>query len=109
MQELGSLRKEQQPVPALVAGDIGAVSKLSSVLTGNTLCDKEKPLVMAGMDFPHPVYRMAVYPTSQADVDKMTSSLARIAEEDPSILLDREPDTLEVLLGGLGDVILGYQ
>lgn len=95
--------KEQQPVPALVAGDIGAVSKLSSVLTGNTLCDKEKPLVMAGMDFPHPVYRMAVYPKSKADVDKMTSSLARIAEEDPSLLLDREPDTLEVLLGGLGD------
>ena len=95
--------KEQGPVPALVAGDIGAVSKLSSVLTGDTLCDREKPLVMAGMDFPHPVYRMAVYPKSKADVDKMTSSLARIAEEDPSIALDREPDTLEVLLGGLGD------
>ena len=95
--------KSQEPVSALSAGDIGAVAKLSSVLTGDTLCDREQPLIMPGMEFPHPVYRMAVYPKSKADVDKMTSSLARIAEEDPSISVDREPDTLEVLLGGLGD------
>ena len=95
--------KSQEPVSALSAGDIGAVAKLSSVLTGDTLCDREQPLIMPGMEFPHPVYRMAVYPKSKADVDKMTSSLARIAEEDPSISVDREPDTLEILLGGLGD------
>ena len=95
--------KEQSPVPNVVAGDIGGVSKLSSVLTGDTLGQRDNPLVMDGMQFPHPVYRMAVYPKSKADVDKMTSSLSRIAEEDPSISLDREPDTLEVLLGGLGD------
>ncbi|MCH8206336.1 MAG: elongation factor G [Chloroflexi bacterium] len=95
--------KNQEQVSALSAGDIGAVAKLSSVLTGDTLCDREQPLIMPGMEFPYPVYRMAVYPKSKADVDKMTSSLARIAEEDPSISVDRDPDTLEVLLGGLGD------
>ena len=95
--------KEQSPVAAVVAGDIGGVSKLSSVLTGDTLGQRDNPLVVDGMQFPHSVYRMAVYPKSKADVDKMTSSLSRIVEEDPSISLDREPDTLEVLLGGLGD------
>ena len=59
--------------------------------------------MLDGMEFPNPVYQMAVFPKSQADVDKMTSSLARIVEEDPSLMVTRQPDTLEVLLGGLGD------
>ena len=95
--------KSQEAVPALVAGDIGAVSKLSSVLTGNTLSIKERPITLPAIDFPEPVYQMAVYPKTKADVDKMTSTLARISEEDPSLVISREPDTLEVLLGGLGD------
>ena len=97
------LGKSQQAVPKLVAGDLGAVPKLSSALTGHTLCTRETPVVLPEMEFPNPVYRMAVYPKTKVDVDKMTSSLARIAEEDPSLEISREPDTLEVLLGGLGD------
>ena len=95
--------KSQDAVSALIAGDIGAVSKLSSVLTGNTLSIKEQPIILPGIDFPEPVYQMAVYPKTKADVDKMTATLARISEEDPSLVISREPDTLEVLLGGLGD------
>ena len=95
--------KTQDAVQELVAGDIGAVSKMSSVLTGHTLCSREHPLIVPGIEFPSPVYHMAVYPKSKADVDKMTSSLARISEEDPGLRVVREPDTLEVLLGGLGD------
>ena len=95
--------KDQNGVDEVVAGDIGAVSKLSSVLAGDTLCAKENPVTLPGLDYPKPVYYMAIYPKSKADVDKMTSSLARISEEDPSLSVTREPDTLEVLLGGLGD------
>ncbi len=95
--------KDQEATPELAAGDIGAVPKLSSTLTGDTLCIKEKPFVLEGVDFPPPVYNMAVFPKSKADVDKMTSSLSRIAEEDPSIVISREPNTNEVLMGGLGD------
>jgi len=95
--------KAQQPVPELVAGDIGAVAKLSSVLTGHTLSRKDAPLVLSGIEFPTPVYNMAVYPKSKADLDKMTGALSRIAEEDPSLQVTREPNTLEMLLGGLGD------
>ena len=95
--------KSQDAVPGLVAGDIGAVAKLSSVLTGHTICMKERPILLSGIEFPQPVYHMAVYPKTKADVDKMTSTLARISEEDPSLVVSREPNTLEVLLGGLGD------
>ena len=95
--------KEQNAVPDLACGDIGATPKLNSVLTGHTICVRDNQFTLGGMEFPSPVYLMAVFPKSQADVDKMTSSLSRITEEDPSLTVTREPDTLEVLLGGLGD------
>ena len=98
--------KDQDGVPELAAGDIGAVTKLNSVLTGDTLSSRERPIVLDGLDFPMPVYQRAVYPKSKADVDKMTSSLARIVEEDPSISITRDPDTNEVIMGGLGDTHL---
>ncbi len=99
--------KEQSAVPELAAGDIGAISKLNTVLTGDTLSASEQPLVLEGLTFPAPVYQRAVYPKSKADVDKMTSSLSRIVEEDPSVVVSREPDTNEMLISGLGDTHLG--
>ena len=99
--------KEQSAVPELAAGDIGAISKLNSVLTGDTLSVSEQPVILEGLEFPAPVYQRAVYPKSKADVDKMTSSLSRIVEEDPSVVVSREPDTNEMLISGLGDTHLG--
>jgi elongation factor G len=99
--------REQEAIPELAAGDIGAVTKLGSVLTGDTISSREQPLILGGVEFPSPVYMMAVYPKTKADVDKMTSSLARIVEEDPSIVLTRQPDTNEMIMGGLGDTHLG--
>ena len=98
--------ESQEPKPEVVAGDIAAVAKLSSVLTGHTLTTKESPVTLPGIEFPPDTYQRAVYPKTKADVDKMTSSLSRIAEEDPSLTVTREPDTLEMLLGGLGDTHL---
>ena len=95
--------KDQEAISELAAGDIGAVPKLSSVLTGHTLCTKENQLTLEGMEFPPTAYKMAVFPRTNADVDKMSTSLSRIAEEDPSLEITREPNTLEVLIGGLGD------
>ena len=99
--------KEQSAVSELAAGDIGAVTKLSAALTGDTLCSSDQPVILDGLDFPAAVYQRAVYPKSKADVDKMTSSLSRIVEEDPSIVTSREPDTNEMLISGLGDTHLG--
>lgn len=98
--------RQQEAVPQLSAGDIGAVTKLSSALTGDTLATRENQITLEGLEFPRPIYLMAVYPKSKADVDKMTSSLARIVEEDPSIVLTREPNTNEMIMGGLGDTHL---
>ena len=96
--------KEQEAVPSLAPGDIGAVAKLSSVLTGDTLTERSKPLTLPAYTFPTPVYQMAAYPKSKADVDKITTALARITEEDPSLSVQRQTETGELLLGGLGDV-----
>ena len=96
--------KEQQPVSDLAPGDLGAVPKLASALTGDTLTDRGHELRLAGLEFDTPVYRRAVYPKTKADLDKLTVALARITEEDPSLQLTRDAGTNEMLLGGLGDV-----
>lgn len=96
--------REQQPVEELAAGDIGAVAKLNSVLTGDTLCDKAASVTLPGLEFPPPVFSRAAFPKSKADVDKLTNAISRMGEEDPSLSVSREPDTGELLLGGLGDV-----
>ena len=96
--------KEQEAVPSLAPGDIGAVAKLSSVLTGDTLTERSNPMTLPAYVFPTPVYQMAAYPKSKADVDKITTALARITEEDPSLSVQRQTETGELLLGGLGDV-----
>ena len=95
--------KSQEQVSRLMAGDIGAVPKLSDTATGDTLCQREKPLVLAAVAFPEPCYSAAVHPRSKADLDKMGSALSRIAEEDPTLRVHREQDTAETILSGLGD------
>ena len=98
--------KQQDGVPELSAGDIGAVTKLNSVVTGDTISARDRPLSIQSVDSLMPVHHMAVYPKSKADIDKMTSSLSRIVEEDPSIVISRDADTNEMIMGGLGDTHL---
>ena len=100
------LGKNQQSVSQLVAGDIGAVAKLSSTTVGDTLCASGHPVMLAGIDFPKPNYSMAVQPQTKADLDKMSTTLSRICEEDPSLQLRRETDTNESIISGLGDTHL---
>ena len=96
--------KEQKPVSELVAGDIGAVAKMASTLTSDTISVKENSIQFKYIFFPEPIHKMAVSPKTKSDLDKITSSLNKIVEEDPSLNLSRNSDTLELLLGGLGDV-----
>jgi len=98
--------KSQDSLDSLAAGDIGALSRLNSVVTGDTISSRENPIVIEGLNFPIPVHHMAVSPKTKADVDKMTSSLSRIAEEDPSLIVSRDEQTLEVIMQGLGDTHL---
>ncbi len=95
--------KEQNQVPHLVAGEIGAVGRLAVTSTGDTLSQRDRRLTLDGVDFPSPLYAQAVYPKAKADTDKLTTALNRLVEEDPSLLFTREADTGEALLVGLGD------
>lgn len=96
--------KDQEGVDELAAGDIGALAKLNSALTGDTLCERADAITLPALEFPPPVFSMAAFPKSKADVDKLTNAISRMAEEDPSLSVTREPNTGELLLGGLGDV-----
>lgn len=98
--------KGQEPTQEIGPGDIGAVSKLASTVTGDTHCHKDKPVVLKPVVFSSGYYSMAVYPKSSADLDKMSTSLTRIVEEDPSLKLTRDPSTGESIISGLGDVHL---
>ena len=95
--------KNSESVDAVGPGDIGAVAKLSDTETNDTLCQKDAPISLSPINFPQGNYTMAVYPTTKADLEKMSTSLSKIVEEDPSLSLTREPDTGESLLKGLGD------
>ena len=97
------LGKEQTPTKEVIAGDIGAVAKLQLTTTGDTLCDKDNPLKLPGITFPHPVAFAAVSPKTKADLDKMGSALARLVEEDPTLVVNRDPDTNETVISGMGD------
>ncbi|MGQ9682214.1 MAG: elongation factor G [Anaerolineae bacterium] len=102
--QLYSIRgKEQTPVERVQAGDIGAVAKLSVTTTGDTLCDRGHPLVLPGIEFPKPVFSAAIFPKTKADLDKMSSGLNRLVEEDPTLRVSRETDTNETILAGMGE------
>ena len=95
--------KNQEPVESLIAGDIGAVAKLSETSTGDTLCEQNHPVKLTPVEFPHPNFSVAVYPKTKADVDKLGTVLAKLNEEDPSIVIHKEPDTGETLISGFGE------
>lgn len=98
--------KTQEPVEKVAAGDIGAVAKLSITNTGDTLSSQNKPLKLAPATFPEPIFKVAVYPKTKADLDKMGASLARLAEEDLTLKVSRDNDTGEIILSGMGDTQL---
>jgi len=97
------LGKNQQPVPQVAAGDIGAVAKLSLTTTGDTLCAREHPVIFPGIEFPKANFSMAIQPRTKTDLDKMSTVLPRICEEDPSLQTRREVDTNEFIISGVGD------
>ncbi|MGI6633135.1 MAG: elongation factor G [Bacillota bacterium] len=96
--------KTQEPAAAVNAGDIGAVAKLQDTLTGDTLCSQEDPVVFSPIKFPAPIYSVAVHPRTKGDEDKISTGLTRLTEEDPTITVERNAETAETILSGLGEV-----
>jgi len=95
--------KTQVEVPEIKAGDLGAVAKLKETLTNDTLADKGG-VTFPPLKFPEPVLSYAIEPKSRGDEDKISSSLQRLQEEDPTIRSSRDPQTKELLLSGQGQL-----
>ena len=93
---------KNEDVQKLSAGDIGAVAKLGNVLTGDTLSVKGKTVANA-IDFPAPTLSVAVYPKSKGDEEKIATSLNRLTEEDPTIIIKNDKATKELILSALGE------
>ena len=98
--------KEQLPVDVIHAGDIGAVAKLTVTKTGDTLCDKAHKVVYKRVKMPQPVYFYAIEAASKNDEEKLTTSLRKLQDEDPGIVLDRNVETKQMTIGGQGNVHL---
>ncbi|MBR5488210.1 MAG: elongation factor G [Firmicutes bacterium] len=110
MEKLGKLfflrGKSQQELNYAEAGDIVAVAKLQYTLSGDTLCDKNDIIRFLPLDYPSPSYYIAIEPVDKGDDEKMGSGLARLREEDPSFVVERNVETHQTLLGGQGDMQL---
>jgi elongation factor G len=91
-------------VPEVKAGDIAAIPKLKETHTGDTLADKAHPILYAPVVFPEPSISFAIEPKSRGDEEKISSALSRLADEDPTIKVSRDPRTHEMLISGTGEL-----
>jgi len=97
------LGKQQRPVPACPAGDICAVAKLTSAESGDTLSSKERPLLMEPWSMPEPLLPVAITAKSKADEDKLSQALNRLVAEDPTLRMENNPETHQLVLWSMGE------
>merc|ERR1719247_3144541 len=97
---------ERTEVKKARAGDIVAIVGLKDTTTGDTLCDDKEPCILEKMDFPTPVIKIAVEPKTKADQEKMGLALNRLAKEDPSFRYNRDEETGQTTIEGMGELHL---
>ncbi|MGV0791986.1 elongation factor G-like protein EF-G2 [Mycolicibacterium sp. XJ1819] len=97
------LGKQQRPAPAVVAGDICAIGRLTRAETGDTLSDKADPLVLKPWGMPEPLLPVAVEPRAKTDEDKLSVGLQRLAAEDPTLRIEQNPETHQIVLWTMGE------
>jgi elongation factor G len=98
--------KERKEVDSIPAGDIGALVKLKSTRTSDTLAEKSSPIKYPPVDFPRPVIQMALKAKAKGDEEKVASGLSKLRDEDPTIQLIIDPDIKQTLLAGQGELHL---
>ncbi|UYN89818.1 MAG: elongation factor G [Anaerolineales bacterium] len=96
----------REEIDVVEAGDIGAVLGLKNSITGDTLCDETKQIVLEAISFPEPVISIAVEPKTAVDQDKMAEALHRLAEEDPTFRVKSDPETAQTVIAGMGELHL---
>ncbi len=98
--------KQQEPASEIGAGDIGSVAKLAHTHTGDTLCDQGKPIIIDNIQFPKPVFEIAITAKTKVDEDKLGPAMQRVAAEDPTFHFRRDPETGQTVMSGMGDTHL---
>jgi elongation factor G len=109
-ERIGRLMKmhanKREEIKEVKAGDIVAAVGLKSTLTGDTLCDKEKPIILEAMEFPEPVISVAIEPKTKADQEKLSVALGKLAQEDPSFKVSYNEETGQTIISGMGELHL---
>ena len=96
----------REDIKEAYAGDIVAIASLKDTITGDTLCDPLKPVILERMEFPNPVIEVAVEPKTKADQEKMGMALNRLAQEDPSFRVTSDPESGQTIIKGMGELHL---
>ena len=96
--------KEQVDIGEVPAGDIAAVAKLDDVLGSDTLAPKSQPVVVPPIDYPEPVHHVAIVARTQGDEEKLPTALHRLAGDDPALTIERNDETHQTIIGGLGEI-----
>lgn len=98
--------KQQDPVTAVHAGDIVVVAKLQETGTGDSLCDKDKPIIFEPISYPKPMFIRAIEAKNKGDEDKISQALARLMDEDPTFKVRKDVETNQLLVHGMGELHL---
>ena len=96
----------REEVKEVFAGDIAAAIGIKDVVTGDTFCDSNHPVILERMDFPEPVISVAVEPRTKSDQDKMATALAKLAKEDPSFKVETDEESGQTIISGMGELHL---
>ena len=98
--------KNSTPVGEVNCGDLAVLVKLQETGTGDTLCDKEHPVTLPGIEFPEPTLTVAIQPKSKGDEDKLSNALSKLLEEDPTVRVEKNTEIKQTLLTGMGETHL---
>jgi elongation factor G len=102
--QLHANQKENRRV--IYAGDIGAAIGLAHTVTGDTLCDYQRPVVLESMEFPTPVVSISIKPKTRTDQDRLSKGITKLIEEDPTFAVETDSETKEIILSGMGELHL---
>jgi len=97
---------KREEITEIYAGDIAAVVGLKTVGTGDTICDRNKPVLLESIEFPEPVIQLAIEPKTKSDQEKLGMAIAKLVNEDPTLRISTDQETGQTILAGMGELHL---